>query len=185
MRKVVILSSSPRRRGNSATLANELARGVNENGGEATVFDLASLDINRCGGCMACQMGKGHPCIQSDDMQQIYDTLPEADAVVFATPIYWQQMNGIMKNAIDRLFALAGRMGKKQDTALIATAATPGDKIFHQLENYFRESLAGPDVLDWNVVGVLKAGGMNKPSDAKSSAYMQEAYELGKKLAAN
>lgn len=184
MKNVVILSSSPRRRGNSATLANELARDVNENGGKATVFELASLNINPCGGCMACQMGKGHPCIQSDGMQRLYDSIPEADAVVFATPIYWQQMNGIMKNAIDRLFALAGKMGKKKDTALIATAATPGDKIFHQLENYFRESLAGPEVLDWNVPGVLKASGMNKATDAKNSNYMSEAYELGRKLAA-
>lgn len=141
------------------------------------------MDINPCRGCMACQMGKGSPCIQKDDMQMVYDVIADADAVVLATPIYWQQMNGIMKNAIDRLFAMAGKMGKSKDTVLIASASTPGDGIFSQIDNYFRNGFAGPGVLGWNVVGVLKAGGLNKVTDARNSEFMSKAYELGKKLA--
>lgn len=185
MKKVVILNSSPRRNGNSSTLAEELARGVRENGGEAVKIDLAFIDLKPCRGCYACQMAKGNPCVQKDDMQQVYDVLPEADAVVLATPLYWQQMNGVMKNAIDRLFALAGRMGNPKDTALIVSAATPQDFIFEQIESYFRNAFASPDVLGWNIIGVLKAGGLNAAGDAKSSAYMKEAYELGKKIATN
>lgn len=182
MKKVAILNSSPRKRGNSDVLSEAVATGVKENGGTADKYDLARMDINPCRGCMACQMGRGNPCIQKDDMKQVYDALMEADAVVLATPLYWQQMNGIMKNTIDRLFALSGKIGKK-DTALVVSGATEEGPIYDRIEDYFRGAFAGPEVLNWNVVDVIKAGGLGGIGDARKSPYYGKAHQLGEKLA--
>ena len=91
-------------------------------------------------------MGHGDPCVQKDNMKQVYEALADADAVVFATPLYWQQMNGIMKNAIDRLFAMSGKWNGSKDTALIVSGATPDGTIFDETDNYFR-LIMGEDVL--------------------------------------
>lgn len=182
MKKIVILNSSPRRNGNSDTLAQAVAEGTRESGGEAVKYDLARMNINPCRGCFACQMGHGDPCVQKDDMKQFYDALMQADAVVLATPLYWQQMNGIMKNAIDRMFALAGKTRPGIDTALIVSGGTPEGPIYDRIEDYFRGAFAGPEVLNWNVVDVIKAGGLNGIGDAKKSPYYKKAYQLGKKL---
>ena len=183
MRKVVILNSSPRRNGNSDVLSETVAAGVRENGGEAEKFDLAQMNINPCKGCYACQMGRGNPCVQKDDMKQVYDAIEQADAVVLATPLYWQQMNGIMKNAIDRIFAMAGKLDRNKDTALIVSGATPGGQVYDKIESYFREAFAGPEVLGWNVASVIRAGGLGGIGDAKNSAHYESAYKLGKELA--
>lgn len=179
MRKVVILNSSPRKSGSSAAFSEAVEKGVTDTGGEAVRFDLAELTINPCRGCYACQMGHGDPCVQKDDMKQVYDALEKADAVVFATPLYWQQMNGIMKNAIDRLFAMSSRWNGKKDTAMIVSGGSPDGWIYDQVDGYFREGIMGEQVLGWNIVDVINAGGFQ---DAKSSPYYEKAYELGKKM---
>lgn len=182
-KKVVILNSSPRKNGNSDILAGAVARGVRDNGGTAIKFDLARMNINPCRGCYACQMGHGNPCVHRDEMKQIYGAILDADAVVLATPLYWQQMNGIMKNVVDRMFALSGRINKEIDTALIVSGATPGGHAYDKIDAYFREAFAGPEVLNWNVVDVIKAGGLVEKGDAKKSVYYDQAYDLGRSLA--
>lgn len=181
-KNIVILNSSPRRNGNSDILAGAAVEGVKKAGGNAQKFDLARMDIKPCRGCYACQMGHGDPCVQKDDMKQVYDAIISADAVVLATPLYWQQMNGIMKNAVDRMFALSDKVGKK-DTALIVSGATAEGPIYDKIDSYFREAFAGPAVLGWNVVDVIKAGGLVDVGDAKESSYYEKAYKLGRKLA--
>lgn len=182
MKKIVILNSSPRKNGNSDVLAKALQAGAHEAGGDALKFDLAWMNINPCRGCYACQMGPGNPCVQKDDMKKVYDALAEANAVVLVTPLYWQQMNGIMKNAIDRMFALSGKTKPGIDTALIVTGATPEGPIYDRIEDYFRGAFAGPEVLNWNVVDVIKAGGLVGIGDAQTSPYYEKAYWLGKRL---
>lgn len=183
MKRIVILNSSPRKNGNSDVLAQAVAQGVRESGGEAVKLDLARMDIRPCRGCFVCQMGHGDPCVQKDDMKQVYDALAEADAVVLATPLYWQQMNGIMKNAVDRLFALSGKTKPGTDTALIVSGGSPEGPIYDRIEDYFRGAFAGPDVLNWHVVDVVKAGGLTGIGDAEASPYREKAYQLGKTLA--
>lgn len=182
MRKVVILNSSPRKNGNSDTLAQAVLKGTEAGGALVQKFDLARMSLQPCRGCYACQMGRGDPCVQKDEMKKIYDTVLEADAVVLATPLYWQQMNGVMKNAIDRFFALSGKTGKK-DTALIVSGATAEGPIYDKINAWFRDAFAGPEVLDWNVTDIINAGGLVSAGDAKKSAYYEKAYRLGAKIA--
>lgn len=88
MKKVLILSSSPRRGGNSDTLCDDLLRGARDAGHEAEKIFLRDLRIGCCNGCGACSR-HGSPCPQRDDAAAVIDKMVRADAIVLATPVYF------------------------------------------------------------------------------------------------
>ena len=104
MKKILILSSSPRRGGNSDTLCDEFLRGAIESGNEAEKIFLRDKNINYCTGCSVCSM-YGKPCPQKDDMSEIVEKMLAADVIVMATPVYFYTMSAQMKTLIDRCCA--------------------------------------------------------------------------------
>lgn len=105
-KKVLIIAASPRRNGGSAALARKIAQGVRSSGaGVETVF-LQSLDVSWCKACEKCHR-KGAPgCATDDDMTALYPKIREADAFVFASPIYFFTMSAQLKTFIDRCYAV-------------------------------------------------------------------------------
>ena len=105
--KAVVVEASPKRKGNSVTLAKEFIKGLRENNAaEVTELYLDDLDIRFCRGCWSC-LKRGEPgCVIDDDMNWIYPRLHEADVIVFATPIYWWHINAQMKKFLDRFEGL-------------------------------------------------------------------------------
>ena len=100
MKNIVIINSSPRKDGNSETLAKSFADGAKEAGNNVEFINLREKRINYCRGCYACrQLGK---CFQDDDMNDIVKKLVKADVILFSTPVYFYTMNGQMKVFIDR-----------------------------------------------------------------------------------
>ena len=93
--------------GNTVQMIKEFRRGAEEAGNEVTVFDLKRMNIKTCLGC--CKGGKdsNSPCVQKDDMDQIYPVHEKADVLVLASPMYYWSMTAILKAAFDRLFAVA------------------------------------------------------------------------------
>ncbi|HEY73224.1 MAG TPA: flavodoxin family protein, partial [Thermoflexia bacterium] len=80
--KVIILKGSPRKNGNSAILAAQVAAGAEAVGAEVKSFYLHGMDIQPCDACDACQGVADLDCVIEDDMQILYPKLREADAVV-------------------------------------------------------------------------------------------------------
>ena len=99
-KNILILSTSPRKGGNSDTLADEFARGAQDAGHKAEKIRLAGKSIGFCRGCLACQ--KTRCCVVQDDASAIVEKMLSADALVFATPIYFYEMSGQMKTLLDR-----------------------------------------------------------------------------------
>lgn len=102
-KKVLILSSSPRRGGNSDTLCDEFLRGAQEAGHEVEKIFLKDKTIHYCTGCGVCNEGK--PCPQKDDAPEIVRKMVAADVIVLATPVYFYTMSAQMKTLIDRCCA--------------------------------------------------------------------------------
>lgn len=96
-KKVLILSSSPRRGGNSDTLCDEFLRGAQEAGHEVEKIFLKDKTIHYCTGCGVCNEGK--PCPQKDDAPEIVRKMVAADVIVLATPVYFYTMSAQMKTA--------------------------------------------------------------------------------------
>lgn len=107
MSKILFITSSWRKKSNSACLAAHAAEGAKKNGHEVTTVDIARLNIGPCRGCLACQKSKSGRCAHQDGMNQFYPLLEEADVIIFASPVYWFNLCGQIKQFIDRCYALA------------------------------------------------------------------------------
>jgi multimeric flavodoxin WrbA len=100
---VLVIKASPRKHGNTSSLADEIAAGASEAGHECRVFWLPDLNIRDCLGCLACQT-KGACVLRGDDMGQIEMAIQWADLIVFATPTHWGNISGHLLRMFERLF---------------------------------------------------------------------------------
>lgn len=105
--KILAISSSPRRNGNSETLLDMVTSGMKRKGTVIKKVALANLHIRPCTGCMACS--KTGECIIKDDMQVLYDDLLSANVLLVASPIYFKGLPCQLKCLIDRCQALWAR----------------------------------------------------------------------------
>lgn len=109
--RLLSLVGSPRKGGNTDVLVDEALaafRELPEEKGETEKIYLSSLQINPCLGCFSCKHGKGldSVCVQRDDMTGLYRKMFDADALLWATPVYMWSPTAQMKLFLDRLFPL-------------------------------------------------------------------------------
>ena len=100
-KNILILSSSPRRGGNSDTLCDEFMRGAIESGNQVEKIFLRDKNIHPCTGCSVCSRYK-KPCPQKDDAAEVIEKMLAADVIVMGTPVYFYAMSAQMKMMIDR-----------------------------------------------------------------------------------
>ena len=105
--KILGLSCSPRKSGNTEILLSEALNGAQHEGAKAELFSVSGKEIKPCDGCYACS--KTGECHIKDDMQTVYQKMIEADGIIFGTPIYVYSMTAQAKAIIDRTFALNRR----------------------------------------------------------------------------
>lgn len=175
MKKIVILSSSPRKNGNSDTLARRFADGAVEAGNDVTFLRFDDISPKYCTGCMCCHNGK---CVINDKMNDVYDLFQNADALVFATPVYYYSVSGQLKTFLDRLNPLFSRQNNFKKVYLIASAADTEEGTFDGVEK---------DIEGWvscfynaEFAGVIKGYGLENKGDAEKSDAFSEAFEAGK-----
>ncbi len=107
--KILALSCSPRKQGNTAILLGEALKGAQDEGAEVELYSVSGKTIEPCDGCGTCwETGE---CHIKDDMQELYKKLLEADGIIFGTPVYFYSMSAQAKAIIDRTMPL-GRPGK-------------------------------------------------------------------------
>lgn len=178
-KKVLILSTSPRKNSNSDALAEEFAKGAREAGHEVEKISLIGKDIQFCRGCLACQ--KTMRCVIRDDADKIVqEKMLHADVLVFATPIYYYEMCGQMKTLLDRANPLYSSDYSFRDVYLIATAAEDGDEVW---------SRAASGLEGWiacfpksHLSGIVFGGDATEPGSIQSNPAMQKAFEMGKAI---
>ena len=150
-KKVLILSSSPRRHGNSDLLCDQFAAGAIQAGHQAEKIFLKDKTIHYCTGCGTC-FERIKPCPQKDNMAEILEKMIGADVIVMATPVYFYTMCGQMKTMIDRTCARYNEISNK-DFYFIVTAA---DNSISAMEKTIEEFRGFTDCLDQpNEKGVI------------------------------
>ena len=121
------------------------------------------------------------PCVQKDDMGKIYPSVRESDIIVLATPLYYWNMSGQIRTAIDRLFALeegGDNLLRGHDRACVLLMAAEGQDFRDVLVYY--EHLA--EYLRWKNLGHVLAGGNGDVGDIQGKPELQQAYALGNAL---
>ena len=184
-KKVLVLLGSPRRKGNSAILAEKIAAGAKAAGAAVETLYLHGLSIAPCKACMACQKPGSKGCSIDDDMQPIYRKMLEADAWVLASPVYWFTMSAQLKLWMDRCFALPAYAkdpfaGKRIALALAYGGEDPFDSGCVNALRTFQDAYryAGAEI-----AGMVYGSAMGAGDIKADRALMKEARELGRTLA--
>ncbi len=176
-KKVLVISSSPRRGGNSDLLCDRFMTGAQEAGHHVEKIFLRDKHVDYCFGCMVCQ--KTGRCVRKDDMEEILKKMIEADILVFGTPVYFYGMSAQMKTLIDRSTARYLEIRDKE-AYIIAAAAEDGETTMDGtvigFQCYF-------DCLDnVTIAGHVFAKGVTDVGDVKNTDALETAYRTGKNI---
>jgi multimeric flavodoxin WrbA len=175
-KKVLVISASPRKGGNSDTLCDEFIRGAQESGNDVEKVFLRSKKIGYCTGCGVCN--STHQCVLRDDMAEVLDQMVRADVLVMATPVYFYTMDAQMKTLIDRTVPRYTEIADK-DFYFIVTAADTDQAAMERTISGFRgfteDCLPNP-----HEKGIIYGTGAWRAGEIKRSPAMRQAYEMGK-----
>lgn len=177
-KKVLVISTSLRKGGNSETLADSFLQGAQSAGNIAEKVSLCGKTINFCKGCLACQKIK--KCVIADDVKDIIEKMKTADVIVFATPIYYYEMAGQMKTLLDRTNPLYGTEYSFRNIYLLSTAADDAEgtdaRAITGLEGWIK---CFPQA---RLAGTVFAGGVTAVGEIKDHEALNKAYEMGKSV---
>lgn len=99
MIKVIGISGSPRKNGNTEILVRNSLEAAKTEGAEIEIILLSEKKIEPCTACGACS---SRPCIINDDFMEVFEQMTEADGLIFASPSYYESVTPQMKALIDR-----------------------------------------------------------------------------------
>ena len=167
MKKILILNGAGKKNGNTAALVKAFKEGAENAGNIVTEFYLQTMTIRGCLDCQGCgkkPKGDPHPCVQKDDMDQIYEAFADCDVLVFASPVYWFTITGTLKTAVDRLYAVQRNRGMeecKKETVLLLTSGAPAELNPQPIEWYNTFGQIG-----WKSLGMVL--GTGKEAEARA-----------------
>ncbi len=174
--KILVLSGSPRPRGNTAAMVDAFARGARESGHQVEIIDVCRKKIAGCMACEYCrQKGSGHErqCVQQDDMQAVYPLLDEAEMILLASPVYYHSFSGQLQCAINRIYALDKPRNLKKAALVLSSGS---DKVYGGAVYEYQNSFL--DYLHLEDMGIFTAYGRQNQSPEK----LEELYCFGKGL---
>lgn len=177
-KKVLVISSSPRRGGNSDLLCDQFVRGAEEAGHQVEKICLRSLKIGFCSGCEAC-LEKGR-CVIADDAPAVCEKMVDADVIVFATPVYFYSMSAQLKALIDRTVGCYTQM-KGKEVYFILTAADTDKGNLQPVLAALRGFTEG--CLEGTVEkGIVYGVGCWHQGTVKDTPAMDEARQMGRRV---
>lgn len=176
-KKVLILSGSPRKGGNSDILCDEFMRGATQSGNTVEKIRVAEKKIGYCTGCYACR--DTGVCAIKDDMAEVMQKIIDADVLVLASPVYFYSIDAQLKALIDRTVCRWTEV-KNKEFYYIMTAADSGKESMETTLACFRgyaDCVEGAKEM-----GVVYGTGVYEKGEIKDKKAMNEAYEMGKRV---
>lgn len=172
MKKVLIISSSPRKNGNSQALCVQFAAGAEAAGNQVHLIRLSEKKIGFCYACDGC-MRNGGTCVQKDDMAEMLRLFQKADVLVFATPIYFYGITAQMKTFIDRTYPIWQNLGEKEVYYIISAGLGKDivDRSLGDLDG-FVEHLEKYDIKGRIYATEVMDAGLVKETELMNTAYL-------------
>lgn len=165
-KKIVVITGSPRKQGNSFAMTEAFIKAAEAKGHTVTRFDTSFMKIGFCHACETCYK-TGKACSFDDDFNTIAPAILEADAIVFSTPVYWYSIPAQIKGVIDKLFSLVvgGKNIAGKECALITCCEEEDVSVMDGVRIPIERSAA---LIKWDMVGevlvpgVFEVGAINK-----------------------
>ena len=176
-KRVLIISASPRKAGNTDLLADEFMRGAKEAGAQVEKIFLGDYDIKFYTEPESAP-GESIQWLQ-DDAQMITNKMVDADVIVLASPVYFMNINGQMKALIDRTFSRFMEIKDKEFFYITACADPLESTAMRAIDGFRGFVMCLPNPTER---GMVMAIGMGRKGGVKGSQFMTQAYELGKKI---
>ena len=178
-KNVLVVTGSPRKNGNSNTLAEQFIRGARDAGHTVSRFDAGLSTVRGCTACNHCHMNG--PCIlDDDDFGSVRERIVAADAILFASPVYYYNISTQIKAVMDRFYAINGRIHVHKRAAFLLTLANSDMERVQPIIDFFRRGFF--DYLGWEYAGHLVGTGLWPVGAVNGTRYMDEAYRLGRNI---
>lgn len=175
--KILVITGSPRKNGNSNTLADNFIKGAQEARHTVVRFDSAFKNVHPCVACNKC--GMNGQCVFKDDFEFVKENIIDADTVIFATPMYYFGISAQIKAVIDRFYAINEQIHIPKKAVLIMTYADTSATKAQPIISHYETML---NYLGWSNAGQIIAPGVWMEGAVNSTQYPQKAYELGKNI---
>lgn len=177
-KNVLIITASLRPNSNSDALAAAFAQGAEAAGNVVETVSLKGKTIGFCVGCLACQ--KTQKCVLVDDAVALAEKVKNADVLVFASPVYYYSVSGLLKTFLDRCNPLYPSDYKFRDVYFLATAAESEDSA---MEGPVKAVQGWVDCFEKaRLAGAVFGGGVDAPGQIKDHPALQKAREMGAKV---
>lgn len=172
--KILIISGSSRKNGNTQLMAQAFADECLKTGNEVKIIELCNQHINDCLACDYCTKNSGR-CAQTDDMTILSKYLKSFDSLVFATPVYYGGISARLKAVIDRFYALGAKNMAIKNCVLLTVAGRTHEAAADPVISYYRY-LA--DFMGWNNCGEVSALGYEEAASISGSDKLNEVRVL-------
>lgn len=177
-KKVLILSGSPRKGGNSDLLCDAFLRGALESGNEVEKIRITEKKVSPCRACYYCR-DHGGACVYQDDMADILQKIVDADVLVLASPVYFYSINAQLKAVIDRTVARWLEVRNKEFYYIVTMA----DEAHASADTTLACFRGYADCVEGAVEkGVIIGSGVYEPGKVKNTSAMKRAYQMGKQV---
>lgn len=181
-KKILIITGSPRKNGNSARMAQAFAKGAEQNGHQITWFHAAGQAVAGCTACDRCWTAH-RACVIDDRWQEFAHLLENADVVVFAYPLYWSSMPAQLKAVVDRLYSYCSDKAERslsgKETVLLLCGECKGQEIFKEALS-MHQGLNG--YFDWKNAGTLTIDGVFESGAVEKTDGLLRAEALGRSI---
>jgi len=178
MKKILVITGSARTKGNSDLMAEAFIMGASSAGHDTMKYNAGKKDIKGCKACNTC-FSKGKACSFDDDFNELAPLLENADAIVFATPLYWFSFPSNIKAAIDKLysFIIGGKALNIKESMLLVCGETNDESEFEGIVKSYEQIAAFEKWLNRGHVIVTE---VNNIGDVLSKNVLGNIEQLGK-----
>ena len=178
--KIVVITGSPRRGGNSFAMTDAFVAAAEARGHSVQRFDAALMKIGDCRACETCY-STGKACTFDDDFNTIAPAILEADAVVYTMPLYWYSIPAQIKGVIDRIYSLVvgGKEVAGKKFGLIACCEEEDAAMLDGIRIALQRTTA---LLKWETVGEVLVPGVLKVGDIAKTDGCAQAAALAEKF---
>ncbi len=178
--KITVITGSPRRNGNTFAMVDAFIKAAEAKGHEVVRFDAAMMHIGGCHACMTC-FKTGKACSFDDDFNIIAPHILDADAIVYAMPLYWYSIPAQIKGVIDRVFSfyVAEKPIQGKKMGLICCCEEDDVTMLDGIRIPMERTAA---LLKWDIVGevlvpgVYEAGDIAKTDGCSRAAALAEMF---------
>jgi multimeric flavodoxin WrbA len=187
--KIVSITGSPRKKGNSATLVNEIISIAEDANGVVQSYHLNQLTYKGCQACMTCKE-KSDTCTIKDDLTEVLSAIQACDLLIMASPVYFGDISAQMKGLIDRMYSFLkpnfkqqdppGRLESGKTLIFILTQGQPDEKVFADIYpkyEMFLKFMGFTDVHLIRACGVMESGAVKQREDI-----LERARSVAKKV---